>query len=420
MFQFSNLRRCFLASCLSLITLVAATACGSSPTAPTPRSPGVFVTDARPADLGACLGGSGDASCFTASAVSAPLDRIGPAVVNSPPTNLTASVNGNTVVLTWTPPATGDPVGAYVIEAGSAPGLANLANVVISATPSLTVPGVPNGTYYVRVRAANNSGVSPPSNEIVVVVGACAGPPRSLGVVAQSAGTISIAWQPPAAGSPTSYVIFAGSSPGLSNLVTFDTASPATSLVVPNVPAGSYYVRVSSLSSCGLSAPSNEVLVFAVAVAGDVQVSVSWDAPSDVDLHVVEPSGQEIFYGNPTSSTGGQLDVDSNAACSIDGRQIENIRWSGRAPAGQYIVRVDYWDSCDVGRTNYLVTVRQGASTRTFPGLFTGEGDHGGAGSGVTITTFVQAASEVLREAAPSLFRAPDLFMPSPKKLKMN
>ena len=77
------------------------------------------------------------------------------------------------------------------------------------------------------------------------------------------------------------------------------------------------------------------MLVFAVGTSGDVQISVSWDAPSDVDLHVVEPSGEELYYGHSTSATGGQLDVDSNPDCAIDGRQIENIRWPGRAPARQ-------------------------------------------------------------------------------------
>ena len=213
-------------------------------------------------------------------------------------------------------------------------------------------------------------------------------------------------------------MILAGSSPGLSNLANFDTGNSNTAFVTGGVPAGSYYVRVLSRSSCGLSAASNEALVFVVGFTGDVQVSVSWDAPSDVDLHVVEPDGNDIYYGNPSSSSGGQLDVDSNAACSIDGRQIENIRWSGQAPAGTYTVRVDYWDACGVARTNYLVTVKNGASTQTFTGVFTGEGDQGGFGSGRLITTFVHAASVLSPARVLEMFRAPSLFRPSPEKLK--
>ena len=367
-------------------------------------------------------GGGGEASCFNASGVLTSAANGQPAEITSAPLSLSATVNGNTVVLSWTPPASGGPVLTYTIEAGSAPGLTNLASFNTgNASTSLTVPGVPNGTYYVRVRALDTSGPSLPSNEVTLVVGAsgaCAGPPSSLSVASQSAGTISLAWLAPATGSPTSYVILAGSSPGLSDLANFDTGNSNTAFVTGGVPAGTYYVRVLSRSSCGLSAASNEALVFVVGFTGDVQVSVSWDAPSDVDLHVVEPNGNDIYYGNPSSSTGGQLDVDSNAACSIDGRQIENIRWSGQAPAGTYTVRVDYWDACGVAQTNFLVTVKNGASTQTFPGVFTGEGDQGGFGSGRLITTFVHAASILSPARVSEMFRAPPLFTPSSAKLK--
>jgi Fibronectin type III domain len=419
-----------LLGCLITLASVAAAACGTTPSGPTAvPAPGSVAVTASPtgivgASLAQCLQGAGDASCFSArAAVGATSALHGqPAEITSAPLSLSATASGNTALLSWTPPASGGPVISYIIEAGSAPGLSNLASFNTgNAATSLTVPGVPNGTYFVRVRALDASGASLPSNEVVLAVGAsgaCAGPPTGLTVTSQSAGTISLAWAAPAAGSPTSYVIFAGSAPGLSNLANFDTGNSSTTFVTSGVPAGSYYARVASRSSCGLSAPSNEALVFVVGVAGDVQVSVSWDAPSDVDLHVVEPNGTDIYYGNPSSATGGQLDVDSNAACSIDGRQIENVRWAGQAPSGTFTVRVDYWDSCGVPLTNYLVTVRNGPSTQVFRGAFTGEGDFGGAGSGRLITTFVHAASVVLPARMTQMFQAPSLLTPSPAKLK--
>jgi hypothetical protein len=72
------------------------------------------------------------------------------------------------VRLTWTP---GSPLGTtvrFVLEAGSAPGLANLATFDVGLPASLAVNGVPPGTYYVRVRSANVTGSGQPSNEIVV------------------------------------------------------------------------------------------------------------------------------------------------------------------------------------------------------------------------------------------------------------
>jgi hypothetical protein len=88
------------------------------------------------------------------------------------------------------------------------------------------------------------SNLGPPSNLASTVVGS----------------TVTLTWQPPASGSPLSYVIEAGSSPGNANLAVFDTGSAATTVTVPNVPAGTYYVRVRARSG-GSSGTSNEVVV---------------------------------------------------------------------------------------------------------------------------------------------------------------
>lgn len=124
---------------------------------------------------------------------------------------------------------------------------------------------------------------------------------------------------------------------------------------------------------------------------GNLQVSVSWNAGSDVDLHLVEPGAgtEEIYYGHTTSAAGGTLDLDSNPACAIDGIQNENITYTGAPLHGVYTVRVDYYDSCGATSTDYVVTVRvKGQPVTTFTGTLTGAGDNGGAGSGVTVTTF--------------------------------
>ena len=114
---------------------------------------------------------------------------------------------------------------------------------------------------------------------------------------------------------------------------------------------------------------------------------------SDVDLHVVDPSGEEVYYGHRRSASGGELDLDSNAGCRIDGVRNENITWPiGRAPRGQYIVRVDYWSSCSAQQTNYTVRVISEGINQTFSGSFTGGGDQGGPGSGRQITTFQRSS----------------------------
>ena len=98
----------------------------------------------------------------------------------------------------------------------------------------------------------------------------------------------------------------------------------------------------------------------------DVQVTLTWDVDSDLDLAVVEPSGEYIHYGNPTSRTGGTLDIDSNADCNIDGKRVENIRWPpGEAPEGQYRVELAQYSSCGTSRSNYTVRIVNGASVQT-------------------------------------------------------
>jgi hypothetical protein len=81
--------------------------------------------------------------------------------------------------------------------------------------------------------------------------------------------------------------------------------------------------------------------------------------------------------------------LDSNAGCHLDHVRNENITWPvGRAPRGTYTVRVDYWDSCGVERSNFTVRINVGASSQIVNGFFTGTGDKGDVGSGRTVATF--------------------------------
>jgi hypothetical protein len=128
---------------------------------------------------------------------------------------------------------------------------------------------------------------------------------------------------------------------------------------------------------------------------GDVQVSVAWSDSSDVDLHVIDPALEEIYYGHKSSASGGTLDLDSNAACSRDAqgqhKSNENIVWPvGHAPHGTFTVKLAYWSACNVSApTEYVVTVAvKGQTPQIFTGNFTGPGTGGGAGSGNLITTF--------------------------------
>ena len=149
--------------------------------------------------------------------------------------------------------------------------------------------------------------------------------------------------------------------------------------------------------------------------AGPVQVTLSWDFPEDLDLHVIEPQdagpeacfsdnvapcifpdpgvtpnacasgfpanfpsdytgqGCEIWYGNIGPRPGdpgsgdcnpiGWLDRDSDPGCSFDGINIENVIYATGVPApvGNYMVRVDFYTGC-AGET-YL----NGANVPNYP-----------------------------------------------------
>ena len=178
------------------------------------------------------------------------------------PTNLVAAVVGSTVSLTWKEPISGGSVLSYVIEAGSAFGLNNLASLSTGIpVTTFAASSVSAGTYFVRVKAMNEAGTGLASNETSLVVnGTCAAPsiPSDLSWAANGR-TIAVRWNTSA--TATSYVIEAGSAIGLSNLSNSDTATSNPSLMVAGVPSGTYYVRVRAKSPCGMSGPSNDVVV---------------------------------------------------------------------------------------------------------------------------------------------------------------
>jgi hypothetical protein len=65
-----------------------------------------------------------------------------------------------------------DTAESYLLEAGSAAGLSDLATLQTGSTAtSFSTTGVTPGTYCVRVKAMSGSGASGPSNEVVVRVG---------------------------------------------------------------------------------------------------------------------------------------------------------------------------------------------------------------------------------------------------------
>jgi hypothetical protein len=81
------------------------------------------------------------------------------------------------------------------------------------------------------------------------------------------------------------------------------------------------------------------------AKGGDIQISLFWTNVNDLDLHCIDPKGEEICYTNKKSTrTGGELDVDQNASPPFKTNPVENIYWPvGGAPPGEYRVSVVHY-----------------------------------------------------------------------------
>ena len=93
------------------------------------------------------------------------------------PSGLNSTVSSGTVTLAWNAPAGGCGPTSYVLQAGSATGLSDLAtfNTGSHAT-NYVARGVSARTYYLRVLAANAYGQSGRSNEIIVTVRSATAP----------------------------------------------------------------------------------------------------------------------------------------------------------------------------------------------------------------------------------------------------
>jgi uncharacterized protein YfaP (DUF2135 family) len=124
---------------------------------------------------------------------------------------------------------------------------------------------------------------------------------------------------------------------------------------------------------------------------GDVKVTLSFDRLHDLDLHVVEPRGDQIFYRTPGSTTGGQLDLDSGANCEPSPYNTENVFWPpGGAPSGTYRVSVQNFQQCSPGEIKFTVRIAYDDVVRTYDGSFPdgSAGEEPTAANVLEITTF--------------------------------
>ena len=181
----------------------------------------------------------------------------------------------------------------------------------------------------------------------------------------------------------------------------------------PSLPQTSYDLIVRAAAPPNTIGPAAHVFLDvkqSLPPTGVLVVSLWWDTEADLDLHVVDAYGVEIWAGNINSydrystlpapdagvmSEAGILDFDSNAGCVIDGRCNENVVWAVAAPAGDYVARVDTFSLCGNSAARWTVeALLDGFSLgkAESEALPAGQRFSKGKGSGVTALSFTVAS----------------------------
>lgn len=198
-------------------------------------------------------------------------------------------MSGANVTFAWDLPPGGLTPTSLLLEGGLTPGT-TIGAIPLGVMSSITL-GLPNGSFFVRLKSLSGGTVSAPSNEIPVHVNvpvAPSTPAHLLGLV--NGATLALAWTPTfTGGQPTGVVLdvsgpVAGSLP-LGLVETFSFAG---------VPPGTYNFSVRQTNAAGTSLPSNVVTLtfpggcsgvpampanFAATAAGGV-LTLFWEPPT--------------------------------------------------------------------------------------------------------------------------------------------
>jgi hypothetical protein len=106
-------------------------------------------------------------------------------------------------------------------------------------------------------------------------------------------------------------------------------------------------------------------------VTGDFRASLAWFNADDLDLHLKEPDGTVIYFGNRRSHTGGVLDVDMNVllgGSNFARGAVENITYARRnqMKEGTYEIRVHNYTHRESEDVGFEVELEFDGELRTF------------------------------------------------------
>lgn len=100
--------------------------------------------------------------------------------------------------------------------------------------------------------------------------------------------------------------------------------------------AGQNRIRASLDPRFGFARTVSANFVAAIPHAA-IRAELTWEGPGDIDIHMMDPGGEDCFFGHKQTKTGAMLDFDNTVS---DGP--ENITLE-RAPAGTYRIAVVYY-----------------------------------------------------------------------------
>lgn len=150
----------------------------------------------------------------------------------------------------------------------------------------------------------------------------------------------------------------------------------------PNAFATNLQFQYAVADAQGVGAYAYQSVRFLRVGTGDIQISVAWTDTADVDLHVIDPNGEEIYFSHPDAASGGTLDLDGNAACQMNRLADNSLAWVSNenvvwptttAIPGTYRVILHYYAECGVTKTDWVVTIqRTGAAPQIHVGAFSG------------------------------------------------
>src|SRR3954451_4854438 len=259
-----------------------------------------------------------------------PADVPGPVTIEALPGDGSATVNWGPPTSDGGSPVTGDNV--YVATTSGGELLPVNASPIPASVTSYPGTGMTNGTpYFFLVKAVNDVGEGPASNEASTTPSArdgTPGPPVSL-TASPNAGSATLHWPPPVSdgGTPiTGYNVYEGTAPGeeSSTPVNPEPLPPsATSFEATGLTdRTTYSFVVKAINALGEGAPSNEASaapgsgvtvpggpLYVTASPGCTSATVNWSAPTfDGGSRV---TGYEVYLG---TSPGGEGATPVNAS----------------------------------------------------------------------------------------------------------